>query len=109
MSLPAFLLLLIAIICLLVYALTRLDAYLEKDSRMMIAEVNRNTPAPLTRERLYEICEWVKSAQKPVLKISRGELWALVEMAKQAPEQPLTIPDFLRNPDNLEEERKTNA
>lgn len=76
----------------------------------MLAEINRRTPEPLTRERLYEICEWVKSAQKPVLKISRGELWALVEMAKQAPEQPfLTIPDFLRNPDNLEEERKTHA
>lgn len=50
----------------------------------MLAEKNRRTPEPLTQYRLYEICEWVKMSQKPVLKISRAELWALVEAAKVA-------------------------
>lgn len=82
MSLPEFLLLSVLFVGLVAYALNRLYAYLETESKIMTAEVNRRIPEPLTKDRLYEICEWVKITQKPILKISRAELWALVDMAK---------------------------
>lgn len=61
------------------------------------------TPEPLTTKRLYELCELAKtSAPGSMVEVSREDLWALVEAAKG---EPLDIPDFLRNQDNLREER----
>lgn len=43
------------------------------------------TPEPLTIERLYELCELAKTSPKgSLVQVNREELWALVEMAKQA-------------------------
>lgn len=42
------------------------------------------TPEPLTTARLYELCELAKTAPHgSMVEISREELWALVDMAKE--------------------------
>lgn len=47
------------------------------------------TPEPLTMERLYELCELAKDCPSGEgVEISREELWALVEMAKQSCSKP---------------------
>lgn len=85
MSVSAALILLVVFVCVASYLFTVLKRYLEKDSQNLLMEELRVAPAPLMQVHLYELCEWVKVTQKPVLKISRVELWALIEMAKQLP------------------------
>ena len=42
------------------------------------------TPEPLSAEQLNELCHFAKvSAPDSVVKVSREELWSLVEMAKE--------------------------
>lgn len=41
------------------------------------------TPEPLSTERLYELCAWVKMVDADsIVEVLREDLWALVEMAK---------------------------
>lgn len=45
------------------------------------------TPEPLSTERLYELCLQAKTAAPgSMVEISREELWALVDAAKEMPE-----------------------